>query len=48
VEVFYTEGGSTREIKIGTSDTISDNENPDWGKVFEFDFDRNKNQVHNL
>lgn len=44
VEIYYTEGGSTRETKLGRSDTITDNENPDFGNVFEFDFDRSKNQ----
>lgn len=39
-----TDGGKTKN-KIFTSDTISDKENPDWGQIFEFDYDRSKNQV---
>jgi len=45
VEIFATEGNSRTEVKVGRSDTIDDNENPQWGTVFEFDFDRTKNQV---
>jgi len=44
VIITYTEGGSTSESKVGRSDTITDNENPDWGNIFEFDFDRAKDQ----
>jgi len=45
---YYTISYSTDEgkskTKIGRSDTIQDQENPDWGNVFEFDFDRRKKQ----
>lgn len=39
-----TDGGKTK-TKLFRSDTINDKENPDWGTVYEFDFDRAKNQV---
>jgi len=49
VELFVTEGASTSEKSIGTSDKISNNENPDWGKEFQIDYDRSKNQwIHFL
>jgi len=38
------DGGKTKS-EVKRSDTISDQENPDWGNLFEFDFDRNKNQM---
>ncbi|CAG7838388.1 unnamed protein product [Allacma fusca] len=44
VELYYTEDGSSKEHKFGRSATISDNENPVWGDVFEFDYDRSKGQ----
>lgn len=45
VEVFYTEGASTSESKIAQSDKLSNTENPEWGKEFEFSYDRSKNQM---
>ncbi|CAG7826147.1 unnamed protein product [Allacma fusca] len=44
VELFYTEGSSTKETKFGRSATLTDDENPTWGDVFEFDYDRSKGQ----
>ncbi|OXA60880.1 Synaptotagmin-4 [Folsomia candida] len=38
-----TDGGRTK-TKLTKSDTINDQENPNWGNVFEFEFDRSKNQ----
>jgi len=42
-EVFYSTDGGQSKTKIGRSDTVNDQENPDWGNTFEFDFDRRKN-----
>ena len=44
MEIFYTENGGTKEKRLGRTSTISDTENPEWGDVFEFDFDRSKGQ----
>jgi len=46
-EIFQSEdGGRTRKkVGKGKSTTVSNNLNPDWGDVFEFDFDRTKNQL---
>jgi len=38
-----TDEGQSK-TKIGRSDTVQDQENPDWGNVFEFNFDRSKKQ----
>jgi len=43
-ELFSSEDGGRTKTKITKSDTISDQENPDWGQTFEFDFDRSKDQ----
>jgi hypothetical protein len=44
-EVFSSSDGGKNRKQIGKkSDTISDQENPDWGNVYEFDFDRSKNE----
>jgi Ca2+-dependent lipid-binding protein len=40
---YSTDMGNSK-TEIGRSDTITDQENPDWGNVFEFDFDRRKKQ----
>ena len=45
VIIYYTEFGGSSATQLGRSDTITDNENPDWGNVFEFDWDRSKSQV---
>ncbi|CAG7826148.1 unnamed protein product [Allacma fusca] len=44
VVLYYTEGSSNKENKFGTSSTLTDDENPIWKDVFEFDFDRTKSQ----
>lgn len=44
VEIFYTEEGQKEETQLGRSGTLTDTENPDWGDVFEFDFNRAKRQ----
>ncbi|ODN04775.1 Copine-5 [Orchesella cincta] len=44
VELYYTEGASTKESRFGKSSTIDNNKNPQWGEVFEFDYDRSKQQ----
>jgi hypothetical protein len=44
-EIFSSTDGGRSKTKVGKSDIISDKENPDWGNVFEFDFDRSKNQL---
>lgn len=44
-EVFLTQEGVKDETKLGQTATISDDENPDWGDVFEFDYDPSKRQV---
>jgi len=38
-----SDGGKTK-TKLMKSDTINDSENPDWGNVLEFDFDRSRGQ----
>jgi len=43
-EVYYTEDGKKDEIKIGKTATLTDQANPDWGDVFEFEFVRSKRQ----
>ena len=43
VEVFVVEGGKQR--KLGASPVVKNNLNPDWGTVFQFDFDRRLDQV---
>src|SRR5687768_12226365 len=43
VEVFLSENFG-KETKLGKTNTVSNNENPDWTTVFEFNFDRAKNQ----
>ncbi|CAL8137083.1 unnamed protein product [Orchesella dallaii] len=48
VELYYTEGSSTKENKFGKSSTIDNNKNPQWGDVFEFDYDRSKQQKWHL
>jgi len=44
-EVYYSTDGGNSKTKIGRSDTVNDQENPDWGNTFDFDFDRRKNQI---
>jgi len=44
-EVYYSTDGGTSKTKIGRSDTVNDQENPDWGNTFEYSFDRTKNQA---
>jgi len=44
VELWYTENGSTKENKFGRTATLTDTKNPDFGEVFNFDYDRRKNQ----
>lgn len=44
-ELFESLDGGKSKTKLKRSDTVSDQENPDWGQVFEYDFDRNKNQA---
>ncbi|CAG7832536.1 unnamed protein product [Allacma fusca] len=44
VILYYTEGTNTKEHKFGRSATITDNENPIWGDIFEFNYDRSKGQ----
>jgi len=44
VEIFYTDDGQKEKVKLGRTGTITDQENPDWGDVFEFDFNRAKHQ----
>ncbi|OXA52061.1 uncharacterized protein LOC110852799 [Folsomia candida] len=43
-ELYVSTDGGRSKTKLTRSDTISDQENPDWGNIFEFDFDRSKNQ----
>jgi hypothetical protein len=43
-ELFVSNDNGRTKTKLTRSDTISDKENPDWGQVYEFDFDRDKNQ----
>jgi len=43
-QVFSSTDLGRSKSKIGRSDTVNDQENPDWGNTFEFDFDRSKNQ----
>jgi Ca2+-dependent lipid-binding protein len=42
--LYASQDGGKSKKEISRSDTISDQENPDWGNVFEFDFDRSKDQ----
>ncbi|ODM94829.1 Copine-8 [Orchesella cincta] len=42
--VSLSEDGGNSKSKIGRSDTIQNQKNPDWSNVFEVNFDRNKNQ----
>jgi len=46
-EIFSSEDGGRTRSKVGKgkSSTVDNNENPDWGDVFEFDFDRSKTQL---
>jgi len=43
-ELYVSTDAGKSKTKLTRSDTISDKENPDWGQVFDFDFDRNQNQ----
>jgi len=44
--IFYaSEDGGKSKKEIGRSDTVSDKENPEWSNVFEYEFDRSKNQL---
>lgn len=45
-EVSYSNDGGRTKTKLGRSDTVNDQENPDWGNTFQLDFDRRKSQVH--
>jgi len=45
VQIFYNEDASKDEKELGRTATITDQENPDFGDVFEFDFVRAKHQV---
>jgi Ca2+-dependent lipid-binding protein len=44
IYIYYTENESTSETKLGRSETLRWTRNPDWSKVFDFNFDRNKHQ----
>jgi len=44
VILYYTENGSDKQYKVGRTGTITDNENPSWGDIMEFDYDRSKGQ----
>lgn len=48
VELYYTEGESSKQKKLGVSSTIQDNNNPVWKDTFEFQYDPSKNQVEQL
>jgi len=43
--VSLSEDGGKTKTKIGKSDSIQNDLNPDWTTVFEITFDRHKNQV---
>jgi len=43
-EVSYSNDGGRTKTKLGRSDTVNDQENPDWGNTFQLDFDRKKSQ----
>jgi len=43
-EWFVSSDGGKTKTKLMKSDTINDSENPDWGNVLEFQFDRSKGQ----
>jgi len=47
VEVFLSENFG-KETKLAKSNVVSNSENPDWSTVFEFNFDRSKNQQLNF
>jgi len=44
LKLYYTENGGTKETLIKRTETINDSENPNWSTVFEFAYDRSKNQ----
>lgn len=48
VEVFYSDEGQKEETQLGRTSTLQDDENPDFGDVFEFEFQRSKRQVRIL
>jgi Ca2+-dependent lipid-binding protein len=45
VEIFAAEGVTGKLRKIGRSGTLTGTNNPSWGEVFEYPFDRRKDQA---
>jgi len=43
-EFWLSNDGGRSKTKLHRSDTINDKENPDWGNIFDVDFDRTKDQ----
>jgi len=43
-EVYFAEGFTGKEVKIGRTGTINKNQNPKWGEIFDFSYDAKKNQ----
>jgi hypothetical protein len=44
VVLYFTEGASTKQTKFAETVVINDNNNPNWGETFEFQYDPTRQQ----